>query len=172
MYLNYIICLYFSPVCPWFCQFAFTKKDVCFNSMSELETKKQLGLQRHERWKVQNFKGHPKNSPKNVIHKPEFAIHVPHKKPSQKHPPWMIIKFLSKPPQEVIVFFQTSRLKGTFMIHKPLVKWWVPGLVNDHIASWLEYPPFFNRKYIDSIRGRHFPASYVRLRECKFSNVR
>ena len=26
--------------------------------------------------------------------------------------------------------------------------------------------PIFNRKYIDSIRGPHFPASYVTLPEC------
>ncbi len=37
-------------------------------------------------------------------------------------------------------------------------------LVNDHIAGW--NIPIFNRKYIDSIRGPHFPASYIRLPEC------
>ena len=36
----------------------------------------------------------------------------------------------------------------------------VPQLdINDHIAGW--NIPVFNRKYIDSIRGPHFPASYV-----------
>ena len=31
---------------------------------------------------------------------------------------------------------------------------------HDHIAGW--NIPIFNRKCIDSIRGPHFPASYVR----------
>ena len=37
-------------------------------------------------------------------------------------------------------------------------------LVNDHIAGWNF--PIFNRTNIDSIRGPHFPASYVSLLEC------
>ena len=37
-------------------------------------------------------------------------------------------------------------------------------LVKDHIAGWNDIP-MFNRKYIDSIRGPHFPASYVSFPE-------
>ena len=40
----------------------------------------------------------------------------------------------------------------------------VTPLVNDHIAGW-KSSPFFNRKYIDSIRV-HVSASYVSLPEC------
>ena len=53
---------------------------------------------------------------------------------------WQVLKFISR-----------SKVESQ----------WIYPLVNDHIAGWNDIP-IFHRKYIDSIRGPHFPASYVR----------
>ena len=55
----------------------------------------------------------------------------------------------------------------------PLHEWscgkkkWIelPSGKQSHSDCWNDIPSF-NRKYIDSIRVPHFPASYVRLPEC------
>ena len=69
-------------------------------------------------------------------------------------------------PASYVIVYQ--RVKNLFVLtgpwHQAGWKYRTRGriyypLVNDHIAGWKI--PIFNRQYIDSIRGPHFPASYV-----------
>ena len=68
-------------------------------------------------------------------------------------------------------FFQVSDLRRYqlfALIFQPSIGRFLrnkPGRVNDHMAI-AGISTTFNRKYIDSIRGPHFPASYVSLPEC------
>ena len=58
-----------------------------------------------------------------------------------------------------ITYF-VGKIKFKLLFHGP--KW----LSKTNIAGW--NIPIFNRKYIDSIRGPHFPANYVSLRKYLF----